>query len=64
MAALQEVLEYNRVHTETVLVLLPRTHSDVNLVDTENNTEILFSEILVEFFFLCLKGINSDFFSL
>ena len=50
MAALQEVLEYNRVHTETVLVLLPRTHSDVNLVDTANNSEIFFPTFWWNFF--------------
>ena len=54
-------------HTDTVLVLLPRTHSDVSLVNTANNSEIffltfhetyfsVFEENLREFilnFFLC-----------
>ena len=44
-----------RVHKDTILALMPRTISDVNLVDTANNSEVYFFRHFVKLF-LCFWG--------
>ena len=51
------------VHNETILVLMPRTISDLNLFDTANNSQVYFSAVLWRYFCVLVK-INSEIFSL